>query len=389
MEICNLTQCTGCGMCSNICPHSAIEMRGGQYGFMYPYIDEKKCVDCRLCIKKCPANKERKYDCTMQEIYAAWNKFKSMRKRSTSGGVCSLIERDILKDGGVVVGVRWDDNFCPEHAIAVTSKEAEKFRGSKYIQSNTGEIYIHVKRILDEGRKVFFSGTPCQIAAVKSFLGREYSNLYTMDVVCHGVPSYSCFKKYLDEITPDDKAISNIRLRYKSPYWDYCSVRIDFLDGSHYQKYTVDDPYFTLFNIGYTLRESCHNCRYTTIHREGDITLADFWGYQPSCFKMMDYNKGTSVVAVNSGNGRELFEKIKAELVYEKVSLEDAMKTNKSFSESYVVPDDMLEAFWNDYEEGMTTKELCKTYVPKPFRIPSLLFLRRLKNRYRWVIKRK
>lgn len=388
MEICDLSTCTGCGMCSNICPKNAIIMSEKQHGFIYPHIDREKCVSCELCKKKCPANNEKKYNNTMQNIYAAWNKYKKTRKISTSGGVCSLIENEILKSGGVVVGVKWDEKFCAEHAIALTNKETEGFRGSKYIQSNTGKIYIQVKEILDSGRKVFFSGTPCQIAALKSFLTKDYINLYTMDVVCHGVPSYSCFKKYLNEVT-NNKTINNVRLRYKSPYWDYCSVRIDFKDGSFYQKYTVDDPYFTLFNIGYTLRESCHTCKYTTVQREGDITLADFWGYQPSSFKMRNYNKGTSVVAVNNNKGRELFEKIEDKLVYEKVSLEEALKTNKSFSKPYVIPQDVLVSFWNDYDDGLSVEELCKMYVPNPFRIPSLLFLRRLKNRYIWMVRHK
>ena len=315
MEICDLRHCTGCGMCSNLCPKNAITMKKGEHGFTYPHIDGDKCINCGLCIKKCPANTEKQTECTMKNVYAAWNVARDTRKKSTSGGVCSLLENEILKDGGAIVGVKWDADFHAKHSIAFDEQQAEMFRGSKYVQSDTGNIYIRVKELLENGKKVLFTGTPCQVAALKSFLGKDYSGLFTVDLVCHGVPSYDCFKRFLNEISGEyNNKITNVRLRYKSPYWDYCSVRIDFEDGTDYRKYTVDDPYFTLFNIGYSLRESCHTCKYTSSHREGDITLADFWGYQPSCFKMRNYNKGISVLAANSDKGIDLFDKIKNSL---------------------------------------------------------------------------
>lgn len=390
MEICDLRHCTGCGMCSNLCPKNAITMKKGEHGFTYPHIDGDKCINCGLCIKKCPANTEKQTECTMKNVYAAWNVARDTRKKSTSGGVCSLLENEILKDGGAIVGVKWDADFHAKHSIAFDEQQAEMFRGSKYVQSDTGNIYIRVKELLENGKKVLFTGTPCQVDALKSFLGEDYSGLFTVDLVCHGVPSYDCFKRFLNEISGEyNKKITNVRLRYKSPYWDYCSVRIDFEDGTDYRKYTVDDPYFTLFNIGYSLRESCHTCKYTSSHREGDITLADFWGYQPSCFKMRNYNKGISVLAANSDKGIDLFDKIKNSLNFEAVSLEAAFKTNKSFSEPYAIAKEKLNDFWNDYDNGLSTDKLCKKYVTKPFRLPNLLFLRRLKKRYNWVIKRK
>lgn len=390
MEICDLHHCTGCGMCSNLCSKNAITMKKGEHGFTYPHIDGDKCINCGLCRKKCPANAEKQTECTMKNVYAAWNVAKNTRKKSTSGGVCSLLENEILKDGGAVVGVKWDADFQAKHSLAFDEEQAEMFRGSKYVQSDTGNIYIRVKKLLENGKKVLFTGTPCQVAALKSFLGKDYSGLFTIDLVCHGVPSYDCFKRFLNEISSEyNKKITNVRLRYKSPYWDYCSVRIDFEDGTDYRKYTVDDPYFTLFNIGYSLRESCHTCKYTSSHREGDITLADFWGYQPSGFKMRNYNKGISVVAVNSDKGKILFDRIKSLLNFETVSLESALKTNKSFSEPYAIAKEKLNDFWNDYDNGLSTDKLCKKYVTKPFRLPNLLFLRRLKKRYNWVIKHK
>lgn len=390
MEICNLAQCTGCGMCSNICPKNAISLKKGVNGFIYPGINDDECINCGLCVKKCPANSDKLMDSTMKKMYAAWNTEKLMRKKSTSGGISSLLEDEILKDGGAVIGVKWGENFCPEYSVAFNQEQAEAFRGSKYVQSNTGDIYLKVRALLDGGKKVLFTGTPCQIAALRSFLGREYEGLFTIDLVCHGVPSYDCVKRYLNEASNKyGSKVCNVRMRYKSPYWDYCSVRIDFENGKKYQKYTVDDPYFTLFNIGYTLRESCHNCKYTTVHREGDLTLADFWGYIPSGYKMRNYNKGISLVAVNSDKGNELFERIQKHLNFEVATKEAALKTNKSFYEPYVIADDKLADFWQNYNEGVSIEELCRKYVINPFKLPNLLFLRRLKNRYNWVIKRR
>ncbi len=391
MEICDLTTCTGCGMCSNICPQSAIKMREGQHGFVYPYVDEEKCIACGLCAKKCPANMEKQYESTIKNVYAAWNKKRPARIKSTSGGVCALLENEIFHNGGVAVGVKWGEAFCTEYDVACNGEAAEKFRGSKYVQANTDDIYLRVKGLLDAGKEVLFTGTPCQVTALKSFLGKDYDGLFTVDLVCHGVPSYECFKRFLNEISDEyNKRIANVRLRYKSPYWDYCSVRIDFEDGTEYQKYTVDDPFFTLFNIGYSLRESCHTCKYTSIHREGDITLADFWGYQPSGFRMRNYNKGTSLVLVNTDKGVELFERIKGKICFETSTVEAALKTNNSLTKPFSPPHDAVIQFWKDYDDGeLSTKALQRKYVPKPFRLPNLLFLRRLKRRYSWVIKRK
>lgn len=389
MGICDLSLCTGCGMCSNICYNNAIKMKEGQHGFFYPSIDEKKCTACRLCVKKCPANYGKKYESTIKNVYAAWNKNSSVRIRSTSGGICSLLEDEIFHNGGVAVGVKFNEIFCTEYTVVCDTKSAEAFRGSKYVQARTDDIYFRVKELLEDGKEVLFTGTPCQVAALKSFLEKDYRGLFTIDLVCHGVPSYTCFKKYLDELSSEYRSkVKNVMLRYKSPYWDYCSVRIDFENGIWYQRYTVNDPYFALFNIGFSLRESCHTCRYTTVHREGDITLADFWGFKPSNFKMRNYNKGISLILVNTEKGGKLFERIKGKICFETSTVEAALKTNKSLTNPYSLHCDDLSRFWKDYENGESIENLCKRYVHNPFKLPRLLFLRRFIYRYNWIFKK-
>ncbi len=383
-KICNTLNCTGCGMCADLCPAKAISMQEMQRGFVYPVIDSLLCVECGLCQKKCPANQSKMVDVNVLETFAAWNKDKRIRHQSTSGGVFSLLAKSILAQNGIVVGAVWDDSNYPRHIIIEQEDALSELRGSKYSQSNCEGIYKKVKYSLDKGRKVLFSGTPCQVASLKSFVG-GHENLYLIDLVCHGVPSNRTLGKYYSEF---NKRIVDIKLRSKEPYWDYCYVNIMFEDGSQYKSLTVDDPYFNLFNIGYTLRPSCHECRYACLNRESDITLADFWGYMPSNFKMRDYNKGTSLVLANSNKGKELFEKIEKELVYEKASLQIAISGNKSLKEPYRLPESVLNGFWKDYEDGLSLRELNSKYCAKRFSVPNYITLRRIYYKWKWLFKR-
>ncbi len=387
MDICDFTHCTGCGMCSNVCPKNAITMKKKENGFIYPEINESLCVHCHLCEERCPANCSLESNPTEPQAFAAWSRDREIRRQSTSGGVFSTLAKYVLNQGGAVVGVRWTENFNAAHVMIEDISELSMFRGSKYVQSDTGDIYKQVLKQLNTGRLVLFSGTPCQNHALKQFLKREYNNLLLVDVVCHGVPSQEMFLKHQQEVNQFGVPIQNIRLRYKNPYWDYCNVRIDFQNGQSYQKTTMDDAYFNLFNIGYSLRQSCHSCKYTSTDRCSDITLADFWGYHLKSFKMRDYQKGTSLILVNSPKGKLALEKISTELVIERASLDEAVSGNKSLKEPFQLAPEKEAAFWEDYRGGMTVSELDHKYTQGTFHLPNLLFLRRLKNRWRWVKK--
>lgn len=389
MEICNKKLCTGCGMCTNICPNQAIEMRRGTHDFVFPIINAPLCNECGLCQRKCPANQKTITEKNVQQVYAAWSKNKKVRKRSSSGGVFSLLAEALLGDGGVIAGVKWTGNFNAKHCVIEKTADLPLLNGSKYVQSNTADIYSKIKSLLDGGRKVLFSGTPCQNHALKMFLGKEYNSLYQIDLVCHGVPSYEMLRRYLSERSNGSKTVSEVRLRYKNPYWDYCFVRVDFTDGTYYKKYTVDDSYFTIFNLGYSLRERCRHCKYTNTNRYGDITLADFWGYRPDNFKMRDFNKGTSLILINSEKGQTLFDSIDKNLICEKRTIDQAIKGNKALIMPFSPPQNDVNDFWIDYEKGMAVEELCKKYVPNRFTLPNLLWLRRLKAKYFGVIKKK
>lgn len=389
MEICNRMLCTGCGMCFNICSQNAIQMSTDEYGFIVPIVDKEKCINCGLCQKRCPINNEICKEETTKSIYACWNRNQKIRKSSTSGGVFSLLANYILREDGVVVGVCWNEFFGTEHAVIEREEDLSLIRGSKYVQSNTGDIYIQVKTYLESGKKVLFSGTPCQCHALKLFLNKKYDNLFIVDLVCHGVCSSQILSKYINEIAGDShKKVQEVNMRCKSPYWDYCNIQIKYNDGEKYSVPTVYDSFFNLFNIGYSLRSSCHECQYTNFKRVSDITLMDFWGFIPKTAKMRDYNKGVSGLLVNSKKGQKMFFLIASSMVYEERTKEEALKTNKSLAEPYRIEEVLLRAFWDDYKNNMSVKELHDKYTVNLFSIPKDIFWRRLKKKYRWLKKK-
>lgn len=386
MEICSKQFCTGCGMCSNICPKKAIHMEKDAKGFLYPVVNTDLCVCCNLCHEKCPANYHDSQSNEVLEVFAAWNNKRAVRKRSTSGGIFSLCAEEILRRGGVVFGVKWADDFSTVHYAVENIKELPLLYGSKYVQSNTNDVYTQVKRQLMLDKYVLFTGTPCQVAALKSFLGKHYEKLYTIDLVCHGVPSDDILKRHLSEIT-DGKIenIKNIYLRHKSPCWSFSSVKIDFKKGQGYQKATVEDPFFNLFNFNYSLRNSCHSCRYATDQREGDITLCDFWGFRPQNFRTIDFDKGVSGVVLNTKSGKELFECIKKDVMYEKRTLEELKRGNQCLYKPFDAPEDVSE-FWEDYLRNTEVKQLNNKYIKRPYAVPKQLWFRRMKLQYKWIL---
>ncbi len=386
MKICNLTSCTGCGMCSNLCPVGAITMQNGMNDFIFPKVDDSVCIKCNQCVKKCPINQPIEQQETVQNTYAAWNKDIVVRKRSSSGGVFSVLAKHILSNGGIVVGVALQ-GLEAKHIVVSELSKLSLLNGSKYVQSNTGTIYKKVKDYLESGKTVLFSGTPCQVHAIKQFLGKEYENFFGVDVVCHGVPSLTMLHKHLKEIGGERK-IKDIRFRYKDPYWDYSFVRVEYDDGKTYQQLTVDDDYFHLFNIGFSIRHSCHECHYTSTHRQGDITLADFWGYRAHNFNMNNYFRGISLILINSEKGKKLLSLVKSDLQIETASLEMAKRGNKCLVEPFKLPDDKLKQFWEDYNNDMSVLELGKKHYPKKFVRPKFLWLRHIKSKYFWIIKR-
>lgn len=319
--------CVGCYACTNICPLNCISMNIDSEGSWYPKVDYDRCLYCEKCIDVCPT---LNYKVIKNDpiAYACINKNETVRIESSSGGLFSLIAEKIIDDGGVVFGAGFNENFEVVHSYVDNKEELEKFRGSKYVQSNIGKSFSKVKEILESGRKVLFSGTPCQIAGIKSFLGKSYEKLLCIDVICYGVPLPDVWEKYLRyREKAEGSLIKKISFRNKNEGWRQFSMSILFEDGTEYIKNFEEDYYLKAYTQNLTLRLSCYACNFKTLHRQSDITIADFWGIE-NIFPELDDDRGTSLIFINSTYGRFIFEQIKDKILFKKVDIYEAVKYN-------------------------------------------------------------
>lgn len=321
--------CTGCYACSSICPYHCIAMEVDSEGFWYPKVDRDKCVECKMCINVCPTINKIKIE-RNPIAYACINKDENVRFQSSSGGIFTLIAEKVIDNGGIVFGVEFDKEFKVVHNYIENKESLYKFRGSKYLQSIIGESYRKVKEFLDEGREVLFSGTPCQIGGLKAYLGKQYKNLFCIDIICHGVPSPKVWKKYItyhENIV--NSQIRKVNFRSKCEGWKRYAISLLFENGVKYVQTFNKDLYMTAFLRDICLRPSCYTCEFKTLHRQSDITLADFWGIQ-NILPKLDDDKGTSLVFINSSNGQYMFDQIKNNMLYREVDIESAVFYNSS-----------------------------------------------------------
>lgn len=348
-EICKYEECTGCMACVQCCAHQSIDIRSDKEGFKRPYIIEDKCVECGICVNTCPVNKPI-IKSEAIDIYSGWSKDDFIRCNSSSGGAFSEIARPILDVGGVVFGCYMNEIKQAEHIYVENWEDLTKLRGSKYTQSIIGECFKQARTFLKQGREVLFSGTPCQIAGLRNFLRKDYSNLTTVDIICHGVPSPQIFDDYIR--SKEEKAkdvVSNINFRSKRFSWKYFGIGLSFKNrtDSYYGAY-YDDPYLRGFLRDYFLRPCCSHCQYTSTARVSDFTIADWWGYKPLPGEKDIHKKGVSLVLVNSNHGQQLFKNLY--FLARKRTIDEAKKTNMCLYKSFPVNPDRQE-FWNDYQK--------------------------------------
>lgn len=327
INITDKKDCIGCYACANVCPKNCIDMISDNEGFKYPHIDKDRCIECSLCEKVCPIIHPKIVNNNPFAI-ACYNKDENIRKASSSGGIFSLLAEEVIKNNGVVFGARFDDNFNVIHDYTNSIEGLSKLRGSKYVQSKIGNTYKQVREFLKEGKEVLFSGTPCQIGGLKRFLQTDYANLICLDLVCHGVPSEKAWDKY-KKLISGGKKIEHINFRNKKYGWKSYSVSFKFRDGSEILSKGSEDKYIRGFIGDIYLRPSCHDCKFKTLNRESDITLADFWGADKLSNDMYNH-LGTSLIFINSEKGEKIFKNISENIVMKEVDINEVVKYNLS-----------------------------------------------------------
>lgn len=333
-KICDINQCIGCFNCKNVCPKKCISTKLDANGFLVPIINEDRCINCGMCQKVCPALNLFQDDRNKPKTFAVKNNNTEMVLTSSSGGVSSLLGEYIISRGGAIVGAVFDNCFNVAHTLIDDEKELHKINGSKYVQSNLKDTFLTIKERLNQNNTILFFGTPCQVAALKVFLGKEYERLFLVDIVCHAIPSPYIWEKYLNELKNKyNSNIFSVDFRCKDSGWDTYSIKIVFEDGGVFLEPAKNNKYFLSYMMGMHSRKSCDNCQYKQIHKVSDITLGDFWGIKTLLPDFYDSN-GVSLVMINSDKGERLFNSISKKTVYKSVDFNDAIKNNVSVIKS-------------------------------------------------------
>lgn len=380
--ICDKNLCTGCTACYNICPKNAIKMKENEEGFLYPEIDKNKCINCDLCKKICPINNNIEQNKENIEVYAATAKDNNILMNSSSGGMFTIIAEPILEMNGYVYGSIFDEHLNVVHKCINSKQELIQLRGSKYVQSNLKNIFKDVKEKLKNNNYVLFSGTPCQIAGLKSFLGREYDKLYTIDLICHGVPSQKIFDKYIKFIGKGKK-ITEFKFRDKEKKDTNIQI-LSYYRGNKKIKIRNPqlDPYYNAFFSKYIFRESCYRCKFANTNRIGDFTLGDFWGVQ-NYHKEFKNNRGVSAIILNTKKAKDFFEcNIKNKINFIKTDIDYIKEKNHNLNSPNDRPNVRNEIYKDLNEEGFK-------YIVKKFLTPEKYLLIKLKSYIPLKIKQK
>lgn len=379
------SNCCACEACVQCCPKRCISMHEGKEGFLYPQVDKDACIDCGLCEKVCPVIHQGEPTNPLS-CYIAINPNEDIRLKSSSGGIFTLLAEAIIRDGGVVFGARFDENWDVVHAWTDTIEGLASFRGSKYVQSRIGNTYKETKDFLQQGRKVLFSGTPCQIAGLKKFLRKEYDTLLTVDFICHGVPSPGVWRRYLSELRDSLRAergdgknsvsssidelpvITGISFRDKSSGWKKFGFRLRYAASKAAQNtvsasaikeekellmpYT-ENPFMQGFLADIYLRPSCYDCPAKSGKSGSDITIADAWGMDNFAEEHND-DKGACYVLENTNSGTNYMHIFSFE--QHVVSIDVIKQFNPPYSSS-VKPHVRKTKFFRLYGNGVLSLE--------------------------------
>ncbi len=330
--------CSGCGVCKAVCNENAITMQPDNYGFYYPEIDTKRCVSCRKCQNSCHFIHKSVSQGLLGDVFAVQSKDENILKKSQSGGLFAELAKSILNSGGTVYGAAFNDSFEVCHIRIDSKDQLYKLQGSKYVQSKTEDIFKTVKNDLDNNFNVLFSGTPCQIAALYSYLRQKNELLYTVDIVCHGVMSPALWENYINYIKNKYGEITRADFRDKSFGWQ--THNETFVIG---KKKITKNIYRKIFYKNILLRPSCYSmkndmyitaCKYAGMQRVSDITIGDFWGIKKETDSFKNANFGISLCIVNTQNGKRLFETIKQNVICEQRGIGEALAKQPHLSRS-------------------------------------------------------
>lgn len=363
--------CCGCSACVQCCPKQCVKLYEDEEGFLYPKVDNSICIDCGLCERVCPVlnqAEERK----PIEVFAAKNPNEEIRKESSSGGIFTLLAEQTIDAGGVVFGVKWNEHFEAVHDYTETKEGLVAFRGSKYVQSQTGYTFKQAEEFLKQGRQVLYSGTPCQIAALKLYLRKDYENLLAVDIICHGTPSPGVFRWYLSEEIAKEAArqsgkkiqfrsslpissiakadvlareqgfeIEDIRFRDKQFGWKKYSfvLTLENLSSILNNRISISSPlnenaFLRGFLRDIYLRPSCYACPAKSGKSGSDITLADYWGIQ-HLMPELDDDRGVSAIIVNTEKGENIIPKM---IKLHSTTYQDLIEGNPSLVKSCISP---------------------------------------------------
>lgn len=345
IHITDKNNCCGCSACASICPKHCITMQEDKEGFLYPTVNKSDCIDCGLCEKVChelhPFESREPL-----KVLAAINKDEEVRMSSSSGGIFYLLAEKTIAEGGVVFGARFDEQWQVVIDYAETMEGVKAFMGSKYVQARLATAYTEAQRFLKEGRKVLFSGTPCQIAGLHHFLRKQYDNLLTVDIICHGTPSPKVWSRYLDEVvTAGRKAINDIQFRNKRKGWKAFNFMMEYDKDGHivsFCSHHQENHFMRAFLCNMILRPSCYQCQAKNGKSHSDITIADFWGISTE-MPEMDDDKGTGLLLINTNKGQTSLDWSKTK--HKETNQETAIRHNPAYYHSVAVHPKRKEFF--------------------------------------------
>ena len=363
IQIHNKKDCSGCSACANVCPKNCIKMERDDMGFAYPVVDTSVCIGCGRCETVCPILNPAQENSPLSVI-GAKNRDEAVRSASSSGGTFFELAKAVILRGGAVYGCALDTDLVARHVKVESVDDLSALRSSKYVQSDVGATYREVKAALMDGREVLYSGTPCQIAGLKNYLGKEYDGLLLVDVLCHGVPSPGVFEDYLNYLGEKfgSKPVS-VNFRNKEKSWKRLYFEVKFENGKRYFTFCGYDRYMSMFLNNIPLRPSCYDCRFTTVNRQGDITLGDFWGIGRK-YPERDDDKGISLIIANTEKGAKAYGEIADKFDTFESDIETAKAGQKTLS-SPTSKNPKHEEFYSLYaEKGVKYATEAVTDIP-------------------------